>query len=506
MDKNENVQVEKIYMDINPDIPINEVESMCPNCEKNGITRFLLTKIPFFKEIILLAFECLNCGYRNSEVQSASNLADYGIKYVVNMTSRRDLDRRVVKTEFAEIKIPFCGLEIPPKTQKGKLSTIEGFISKARDDMTNALNEGLYNECEESVIQTIKETIEKMNKVLDESAFPCEFILVDPSGNSFVENPYAPNNDVYCKTSHFIRTKEMAEEMGYSLQNQIEEHKETNVISKKTNNKSYDVDNCTIIEDKKPIFEVYKSTSQISAHLMDMTKSIEDSEGSDAIRIPETCIYCKGIGENRVCIITVPFFKELIITCFSCSKCFYKSSEVRGGGGISDRGTKITLKVETPEDLNRDMFKSETASVSIPEMNFDSSYGSLGSMFTTVEGILEKIYSGVTNIPFSMGDSTDSKKFDEFCLKIKDLTINFKPFTLIIDDPASNSFIFAKNHDNPENDKQLIVEEYDRSYEQNEDLGLNMMKTDNYEDPNKNNLEIIKEEDEKVDNQDNNLS
>lgn len=485
MEKNEDIPVEKIYMDINPDIPINEVESFCPNCEKNGITRFLLTKIPFFKEIIVMAFECSNCGYRNSEVQSASNLADYGIKYVINMTSRRDLDRRIVKTEFAEIKIPFCGLEIPPKTQKGKLSTIEGFISKAMEDMTNALNEGLYNECEDYVIQGIKDTIEKMGKILDESAFPCEFILIDPSGNSFVENPYAPNNDVYCKTTHFVRTIEMAEEMGYSLQNQIEEHKESNIISKQSNNKSYNIDNCTIIEEKKPIFEVYKSTSHISAHLMDMTKSIEDSEGSDAIRIPEICIYCKSMGENRVCIITVPFFKELIITCFSCSKCFYKCSDVRGGGGISDRGTKITLKVETPEDLNRDLFKSETANVAIPEMNFDSSYGSLGSMFTTVEGLLDKIYSGVTNIPFSMGDSSETEKFDEFCLKIKDLTINFKPFTLIVDDPGSNSFIFAKNHDNPDNDKQLVTEEYERSYEQNEELGLNMMNVENYEDPNK---------------------
>jgi hypothetical protein len=45
------VEPEKIFVDINPDNPVTEVESFCVNCHKNGITRILLTKIPFFKEI-----------------------------------------------------------------------------------------------------------------------------------------------------------------------------------------------------------------------------------------------------------------------------------------------------------------------------------------------------------------------------------------------------------------------------------------------------------------------
>lgn len=35
------------------------VESLCPNCEKNGVTKILLTKIPYFRDIILMAFECI---------------------------------------------------------------------------------------------------------------------------------------------------------------------------------------------------------------------------------------------------------------------------------------------------------------------------------------------------------------------------------------------------------------------------------------------------------------
>lgn len=44
------------------------MESLCVNCEQNGKTTILLTKIPMFSDIIIVAFECENCGYKNSEV------------------------------------------------------------------------------------------------------------------------------------------------------------------------------------------------------------------------------------------------------------------------------------------------------------------------------------------------------------------------------------------------------------------------------------------------------
>lgn len=457
-------KIEKISIDINPDVPISEITSFCVNCEDQGITRLLLTKIPFFKDIIIMSFTCDKCGYRSNEVQTNTTLADYGIKYELQITTKRDLDRKLVKSEFAEITIPYCEMNIPPLTQKGKLSTVEGFLRTARDDMENAFNEGIYDSLDENIKSGIKNTIKKIDDVIDMKYLPVSLILKDPSGNSFIENPYAPNKDIYCHISHFIRSKEETESMGYSVTNQINE----NVISSVNN-------------DGK-LFEVYKSNSHISAHLMNMTNSIENEEGSDAIVIPEQCVCCKNMGENRICIISIPFFKELIITCFSCNYCAFKSSEVKGGGGISDKGTKITVNILTPKDLNRDLFKSETSQIIIPELNFESSCGSLGSMFTTVEGLIDKILFNIRDTPFTQGDSSDDKnKFDDFIKTLEGINgDNFKPFTLIIDDPISNSFIFSVNHENPDDDKQLKIEEYERNFEQNEDLGLNDMKTENY--------------------------
>jgi len=164
---------------------------------------------------------------------------------------------------------------------------------------------------------------------------------------------------------------------------------------------------------------------------------------------------------------------------------------------MSEKATKYTLAVKTPEDLNRDVFKSESAKISIPEVGFETDTGSMGSMYTTVEGVLEKLISSLRDIPFSGGDSSDSNGIEIFCVKLKELVENKKPFTLILDDPLSNSFINSLCYPNP--DPDLIKEEYERTWEQNDELGINDMKVENYgEDSHHHHhhLDIIKEEEE----------
>lgn len=52
-------------------------------------------------------------------------------------------------------------------------------------------------------------------------------------------------------------------------------------------------------------------------------------------------------------------------------------------------------------------------------------------------------------------------------------------FTLIMDDPLANSYI--QNLYAPDPDPNMIVREYERTFQQNENLGLNDMQTENYE-------------------------
>jgi len=41
------------------------------SCGKNGKTTLLLTKIPFFQEVVVVSFSCDECGFKNSELQPA---------------------------------------------------------------------------------------------------------------------------------------------------------------------------------------------------------------------------------------------------------------------------------------------------------------------------------------------------------------------------------------------------------------------------------------------------
>jgi zinc finger protein len=54
-----------------------------------------------------------------------------------------------------------------------------------------------------------------------------------------------------------------------------------------------------------------------------------------------------------------------------------------------------------------------------------------------------------------------------------------RPFTIILDDPLANSYI--QNLYAPDPDPNMTIEWYDRDFEQNEELGLNDIKVEGYE-------------------------
>jgi len=59
---------------------------------------------------------------------------------------------------------------------------------------------------------------------------------------------------------------------------------------------------------------------------------------------PNECHVCYKTGETRMCVINVPFFKELVIMAFNCKECGAKTSEIKCGGEIGDKAKEITLK------------------------------------------------------------------------------------------------------------------------------------------------------------------
>jgi len=89
-------------------------------------------------------------------------------------------------------------------------------------------------------------------------------------------------------------------------------------------------------------------------------------------------------------------------------------------------------------------------------------YGTLGGVFTTVEGLLEKIsdHLGSQN-PFTDSDSSFYERMKKLLDDLEECQLNKKSFTLIMKDPLGHSFL--QNPDHPAEDKKAKRINYKRT-------------------------------------------
>ncbi|XP_051125755.1 uncharacterized protein LOC127247782 [Andrographis paniculata] len=462
--------VEAVYAE-DSDAPLYVVESLCMRCGENGITRFLLTSIPHFRKILLSAFECPHCGERNNEVQFAGEVQLKGCHYSLDVPSgdQKILNRQVVKSETATIKIPELDFEIPPEAQRGSLSTVEGILVRAADGL-----EALQEERKKVDPQTaaaIDEFLVKLRaRASGKSHFT--FILDDPSGNSFIENPNAPAPDPLLTIKFYDRTPEQHAALGYLA--------DTSQGEPGSGNTSNNVPQ----QPQEPHGSVgaragHRAIAQgNSGEIADAL--FRYSAPEEVMTFPSTCGACASKCDCRMFVTNIPYFQEVIVMASTCDSCGYRNSEVKPGGRIPDKGKRITVHVKNAKDLTRDVIKSDTASVRIPELELELASGTLGGLVTTVEGLISKISESLERVHgFTFGDSLDDdkrRKWKEFRANIEKLKSLEEPWSLIIDDALANSFV-APATDDMKDDTQLTFEEYERSWEQNEELGLNDMDT-----------------------------
>lgn len=287
--------------------PIQEIESLCMNCHENGTTRLLLTRIPFFREVILMSFSCPHCGFRNSEIQPASMIQEKGSKYTFLIENKEDMNRQVVKSESCDCSFPSISLDIPH--QRGQLTNVEGLLTEVRDDI--AADQPVRKHTDPESFEKIEEFLGKINDMVEGRSFPFLLIADDPSGNSWIELSPGESHTKWSKVE-YERTPEQNESLGLvnADAEEDQERPETPPIS----------------NDEVHTFQA-------------------------------TCPSCLRRCDTHMKIVDIPHFKEVVIMSTVCDTCGYKSNEVKTGGEIPLKGRKITLKVDDPEDLARDILK-----------------------------------------------------------------------------------------------------------------------------------------------------
>lgn len=145
------------------------------------------------------------------------------------------------------------------------------------------------------------------------------------------------------------------------------------------------------------------------------------------------------------------------------------------------------MSVDTKEDLSRDILKAESCAMSCPELELSVAPGTMGGRFTTVEGILTQVRDDLRKQIFDVGDGGDSmdtaskEKWNTFLDRLSSAIKGDVKFSIILQDPLASSYVQSLTA--PEPDPQMKVEDYERTAEEEEDLGLADMKTEGYEEP-----------------------
>ncbi|KLU81628.1 zinc finger protein ZPR1 [Magnaporthiopsis poae ATCC 64411] len=442
--------------------PVEQIESLCMNCEQNGTTRLLLTRIPYFREIIIMSFHCDHCGFSNNEIQAAGSVQPRGSHIELRLTTMADFSRQVVKADTATVKFIELDLEIPPG--RGQMTNVEGLLSGVVDDLEASQEQ--RRAAQPEVAEKVAEVIQKGRAMLAGDSFPFRFYVDDPAGNSWIQPDMRDGVGKWEKRD-FVRSKEQNEALGLT-----------------------DTD-----------------TQMASGHdgvipvggqgRLDENDNIPD----EVYSFPASCPGCQHPCVTHMKMVDIPHFKQVVLMSTVCDRCGYRSNDVKTGGAVPEKGRKLTLRVKGAVDLARDILKSESCALECPDLSLSVNPGTLGGRFTTVEGLLTQVRNDLKaqifeadatpkpgnadgHVSMEGGDSLapeERTRWQGFFTELDRAIAGEREFSVVLTDPLASSYVQSLADDPGQPDEQMTVEDYDRTDEEEEELGLRDMKTEGYE-------------------------
>jgi zinc finger protein len=459
---------------------VEEIESLCMNCHEDGVTKLLLTKIPFFREIVIMSFYCPHCGFKNSEVQPAGEIQPRGHKFAFKVENTLDLNRQVIKSDTCVLKIQEVDLEVP--SGRGQLTNVEGVLAGIADDLETAQDQ--RRETMPSVAEKIDVLIEKLRDMRAGTALPFTITADDPAGNSWIE-PSPDDKPRQLIRTDYARSEEQNAALGLAAD--------------------------TADDSEAPGVEIrpeYHPQHMVPAMPLGPTTNNVDDEDiveGQVYTFPDSCPGCAKSAETNMKMVNIPHFKQVVVMSTVCDHCGCKlltsepvkpltridrSNEIKTGGAIPPLGRIITVQIDSVEDLNRDILKSESCGLVCPELDLSVEPGTLGGRFTTIEGLLTQIRDDLKKSIFDIdgggagagGDSMgtgEQLRWKAFFDRLDTAIKGEIKFTLKLRDPLQASYVQGLVDEG--DDPKITVEEYTRTDEEEEDLGLKDMKTEGYE-------------------------
>ncbi|KAL5343529.1 ZPR1 zinc-finger domain-containing protein [Aspergillus crustosus] len=422
---------------------VMQLESLCMNCHDNGTTRLLLLRVPFFRDIILESFECEHCHFKDNSVKSAGQIQEKGTVYTLDVENEEDMQRQVIRSDVSIFKVESLGIEMPKG--ESQLTTVEGVIQKIHESLSS--EQPLRKEQAPELHDALAPIIDNLQKILDREGYPFTISLDDPTGNSWIA-PTTQDTGRKYRRRDYPRTHEQNEALG-------------------------------IASDP----EAVKNEGEAFGNPEDL-----DIIDGKVYSLPAECPACSKDCVVNMQKVDIPYFKEVFVWSNVCDHCGYRSSDVKTGGEVPEKGKRITLSVENTVDLHRDILKSDTCALHSEELEVTVQPGTLGGRFTTVEGLLTEIRDQLKGQIYDIDDSTqsggdsmatsDKEKWARFFSRLDSAISGDLKFVITLEDPMANSYV--QDLCAPAADPQIKAEDYTRTDEEEEELGLKDMKVEGY--------------------------
>jgi zinc finger protein len=412
-----------------------------------------------------MSFSCEHCGFKNSEIQPAGEIQQQGHRFTLKVENAQDMNRQIVKSDTCIFRIEDLDLEVPPG--KGQLSNVEGLLSTIAEDL--GMKQDERKEKDPELFEKIDAIITSLKSMVAGTKFPFTVTADDPAGNSWIQRDPSDTRGKHVRTD-YARTAEQNTSLGLAPENEEQQESTGNVTM-------------------RPEYRAQLHDEE-SRPMVNNVDDDDDIVENQVYTFPATCPGCMNACDTHMKMVNIPHFKQVVIMSTVCDHCGYRSNEVKTGGEVPEKGRRITVNVSSSEDMNRDILKSESCALSCPELELSVEPGTLGGRFTTIEGLLTQVRDDLRSNIFDDGISgggdsmaaQEKARWEAFFAKLDSAIQGNEKFTMILEDPLAGSYVQSLSDVDGEMDAAMKVEQYDRTAEEEEELGLTDLKTEGYVD------------------------
>ena len=154
------------------------------------------------------------------------------------------------------------------------------------------------------------------------------------------------------------------------------------------------------------------------------------------------CPICHKSIDVTILPYDTPNYGEILIMIIFCSSCGYKDISITSSKSSNPK--RIVFKIESKDDLFIRVIKSETCTVSIPELSVIIEPCQKSQiMVTNVEGLLSWIKDLTLKTGIVLESDEDKLKCLEIAKKIDDAINGKYNLTIILEDTNGNSILLS---------------------------------------------------------------